>query len=68
MGASKKIKQVMVDKSKKPGWLADTVGYDRQYLYNALNRDNMPFAKVEALADALGCDVVFIDRETGKIY
>lgn len=37
-------------------------------VYNMLNRDNMTFATVEIMADILGCDIIFKDRETGKEY
>lgn len=37
-------------------------------VYNMLRRDNMTFATVEMMADILGCDIVFKDRETGKEY
>lgn len=37
-------------------------------VYNMLRRDNMTFATVEVMADILGCDIIFKDRETGKEY
>ena len=37
-------------------------------VYNMLRKDNMTFATVEIMADVLGCDIIFKDRETGKEY
>lgn len=37
-------------------------------VYNMLCRDKMTFATVETMADILGCDIIFKDRETGKEY
>ena len=68
MGASKTIKTIMADKRIKSGRLAELIGREKQYVYNILNRDNMSYERVEQIADALGCDIVFRDRETGKIY
>lgn len=48
--------------------LAVAIGKDKQYIYNALHRDSFSYEMVVQIADALGCDVVFMDRETGKIY
>ena len=68
MGASKKIKMVMVDKGIKAQQIADGIGAKTQYIYNALHRDNMTYQKVEMIADVLGCEIVFRDKESGKIY
>lgn len=69
MGASKKLKMVMIDKDIKQKDMAEVLGYTNiNSLYNVLNRDSMSFEAVERWANALGCDVVLKDRETGKIY
>ena len=69
MGASKHIKTAMLDKGIKPGAVAVALGYDdKQVFYNKISRDTMKFSDVEKIADALGCDVVLIDRETKKTY
>lgn len=39
-----------------------------QTIYNMLSRDNMKFETVENMAEILGCEIVFRDKETGKIY
>lgn len=69
MGASKKIKKALIDKGIKQKELAEVLGYKSiNSLYNMLNRDNMTFENAERWANAIGCDVVLRDRETGKIY
>lgn len=68
MSASKKIKSVMIQKNIKPGAVADALGVDAQVFYNKLFRDTMKYNDVEKIADALGCDIVFMDRQTKEIY
>lgn len=68
MGASKKIKQVMIEKNIKVGELAERIGMKPQPLSNKLFRDTMSYTDVEKMADALGCDVKIVDRETGKEF
>ena len=68
MGASKKIKQVMIEKNIKVGELAERIGMKPQPLSNKLFRDTMSYTDVEEMADALGCDVKIVDRETGKEF
>lgn len=68
MGASLLIKTVMLQKGIKLGELARRTDYSPQTLSVKLNRDAMSFEATQKLADALGCDVVLRDRESGKIY
>ena len=68
MGASKQIKQVMIEKNIKVGELAERIGMKPQPLSTKLYRDTMSYADVEKIADALGCDIKIIDRETGKEF
>lgn len=74
MGASKQLRQIIKDKGIKFKEFAKEYNpeskseYKTQLVSNMLTRDNMTFATVEDMADILGCDVVFRDRETGKIY
>lgn len=68
MGASRKLKDIMKHKHIKQTELAESSGKQLQVLRNMLYRDNMTYATVEQLADALGCDIVFIDRKTRKQY
>lgn len=68
MGASKQIKQVMIEKNIKVSELAAKIGMKSQPLSNKLFRDTMSFSDVATIADALGCDVKIVDRETGKEF
>jgi len=68
MSASKQIKKVMIEKNIKPGAVAENLGMDPQVFYNKLFRDTMKYNDVEKIADALGCDIVFKDRQTNDIY
>lgn len=68
MGASKRIKEIMREKRIKQIDIAKEVGKDKQYIYNALYKDNLSFERAEQILDILGCDIVFKDRETGEEY
>lgn len=68
MGASKHIKRVLFEKEIKTADLAGKIDKPLQSLYNQLNRDTWKFSEVEKIADCLNCDVVFIDRDTKKVY
>ena len=47
---------------------AERSGKTFNTLRNMLYKSNINTTSLEELADALGCDVVLIDRETGEIY
>lgn len=69
MGVAKRIKMILLDKGVSQKELSNRLGYEgKNTIYNLLGRDNPTFATVEKWADVLGCDVVFRDRKTGKIY
>lgn len=68
MGASEHIKKALKDKRITQEQLAEMVNKPTQTVYNMMHRDTMKFTMVEIYADAIGCDVVLVDRETGKIY
>ena len=68
MGASKQIKQVMIEKNIKIGELAEKIGMKPQALSNKLYRDTMSYTDVETIASALECDIKFIDKESGKEF
>lgn len=68
MGASKQIKQVMIEKNIKIAELAAKVGMKPQAFSNKLYRDTMSYTDVEAIAAALDCDIKFVDRESGKEF
>ena len=68
MGASKKIKKILFDKEMTQIDLAQRAKKDVQTLRNQLYRDNFTYASVEHLCNALNCEIVFRDKETGRIY
>lgn len=68
MGASKHIKRVLFEKELKTADLAEKMKKPLQSVYNQLARDSWKFSEVESVADSLGCDIVFVDRESGKYY
>lgn len=68
MGAKKHIKMAMEDKEIKPGKVAELIEMPAQSFYNKINRDSMSFLDVEKIANVLNCDVVLVDRETGRRY
>ena len=68
MGASKHIKRILFEKDITGGRFAEMIGKPTQSTYNQLSRDTWKYAEVEKIADLLGCEIVFKDRETGKEY
>lgn len=68
MGASKKLKHVMIDKDVKRADLAQATGRTVGTLNNILARDNMAYSTVEDLLRVMRCEIVFRDVMTGKIY
>ena len=68
MEAQRYIKVIMADKAVKSGTLADNIGMDRQAFYNTLYRKTMQYSEAERIADALGCEIVWRDKTSGKEY
>ena len=72
--ASSKLKAIMKDKKVTTKRLAEMLGLGTSTLYNTFSNDGMEdrsgmtFENAVRLADALGCDIIFKDRETGKEY
>ena len=62
------IQVVMLEKNIKISDLAEKINMKPQPLSNKLYRDTMSYSDVEKIADALGCDVKIVDRETGKTF
>lgn len=75
---SDKLKIILKDKNVTSKELAKRIGKTPQAVYNAMCREGKESPKgkaisieyriVEEMLDALGCDIVFRDRETGQIY
>lgn len=68
MGLSKNFRIAMLQKDIKQPELATAINKDLQQVYNALYRDTFISKTGLEIAHALNCDIVLIDRETGKIY
>lgn len=67
MDAKTIIKSAMKQKKVKSGALADLLGMNHQSFYNKLNRGTMSANFLIEIADAMGCDIVIRDRESGEI-
>lgn len=74
MRATKRIKMIMLDKEIKVTELSEKTGKATSTIYNIFNNDKntqrsgMTFETASEFAEALGCELVFRDKETGKIY
>lgn len=68
MGASKKLKKIMIDKQYKHADVAQASGRSAATLSNLFYKDRMTYATVEDLCRVMGCEIVFRDVTTGKIY
>lgn len=70
MSASKRIKQVMIEKDINVKNLSEKLDFvgSPQALSNKLYKDNFKFSEIEKIADALGCDVKLVDRESGRAF
>lgn len=68
MGATIHIKRALLERGLSAVKLADMMEKPKQTLYNQMTRDSWKFSEVEKVADLLGCDVAFVDRETGEKY
>ena len=68
MGASKKIKKILIDREMTQSDFADAIGKDHQQTKNALCRDTFQYNLLEQWLDAIGCEIVFRDKTSGKLY
>lgn len=68
MSMKKQIKKALVSRQMTQIELAEKLGKSFGTVRNTLCNDNMRISTLEEYADALGCDVVLLDRETGEIY
>ena len=68
MGASIHIKTALKAKGITSKSYSDSNGIPYQTFRNKLCRDCLNYNAVEKIADDLGCDVVFLDRETSELY
>ena len=68
MGASKKIKKILIDRDMTQAQLADAIGKDVQQTKNALYRDTFTYNTLEKWLEAIDCEIVFRDRTNGRLY
>ena len=72
MGASKRIKQILIEEGLSQKQFAEIVMPEgvsaAQQLRDYLCRDTFKFSTVERWLDALGYDIVFVSRKTGKEF
>ena len=68
MGSTQLLKSVMKRKKITQFALAEILDKPYNTVRNTLVADNMKMKSLEGYADALGCDVVLLDRKTGEIY
>ena len=68
MKIASKIKQILIDKNMTQKDMADMHGDLYQTWANKMNRNTMKFSEVEKIMDELGCDIIFVDRKTKKVY
>ena len=67
-GIGKHIKIALLDKGMAQTELAESLEQPVQSIYNMFQRDSFTMKTVNRIADALNCEVVLQDKETGKIY
>ncbi len=68
MGAAKTIKKILIDKDKTITALAEEMGKPRQTVANTFSADNLRVATLMEYANALGCEIILKDTETGREY
>lgn len=72
MGASKRIKQILIDKGMTQVEFAEIVMPGKKtataQVRNLLACDTFRFSTVEQWLDVLGYDIVFVERKTKKQY
>lgn len=68
MGASRIIKQLMIERDMTVKDLSEKLGIAAQSASNKLYRDTFSYNEIVKIADILGCDVVFVTRDTSKEF
>lgn len=74
MRASSTLKAIMIMKDISVKQLSELTGKKVTTIYNTFSRDGkskgggMTFENVAEYAEALGCEVIIRDKETGKEY
>lgn len=68
MGAAKTLKQILIDKETTMTALADSMDKPRQTVANTFFKDSMSVKTTMDYAEALGCELIIRDAETGREY
>ena len=68
MGATKIIKQLLIERNMTIKSLAERLGIQPQSMSNKIYRDTFSYEEVEKIADILDCDVAIITRDTKKEF
>lgn len=68
MGATKIIKQLLIERDMTIKALAERLGIQPQSMSNKIYRDTFSYEEVEKIADILDCDVAIITRDTKKEF
>lgn len=74
LNITRRIRFIMKDKRVTAAELAERTGRSRQTLYNMFYKDDhsgktrIEHGSIEELVEALGCEIVIRDKETGKEY
>lgn len=68
MGMAATIKQILKDQKISQIELANRVGCSKQTVYNVMHQDSMSLQTLEKYVEALGCEILIRDKDTGKFY
>lgn len=68
MSASKKIKQILIERNMSVKELSQLLGTTSQNLSNKFYRDTFSYKEYEKIANILDCDVKTIARDSGKEF
>lgn len=68
MGMAATIKQILKDQKVSQIELANRVGCSKQTVYNVMHQDSMSLQTLEKYVEALGCEILIRDKDTGKFY
>ena len=68
MSASKKIKQILIERNMSVKELADKLEMTPQNLSNKFFRDTFSYKEYEKIANILNCEVKTVMRDTGKEF
>lgn len=68
MGAAKAIRKILIDKGLTITALAEQMDKPRQTIANTFQNDRLSVKTADEYGKALGCDMFFRDRRTGREY